>query len=145
MKKNLLKDLSASTIQFLLNYLCGLLIFFLTSRHLDKPDFGELNWSLAIFIFVTTILSLRLEQIIVRKVAAGDDASRMLTVFTIHIFFGGLLFYVLLLIGSFVFPAFFETHNLLMVLAISQLLSFFSLPFKQLANGKEKFAALAIM
>ena len=87
MKKNLLKDLSASTIQFLLNYLCGLLIFFLTSRHLDKPDFGELNWSLAIFIFVTTILSLRLEQIIVRKVAAGDDASRMLTVFTIHIFF----------------------------------------------------------
>ena len=145
MKKNLLKDLSASTIQLLLNYLSGLLIFLITSRFLDKSEFGELNWSLALLVFFTTILSLRLEQIVVRKVAAGDNPSRLLTIFTAHIVLGGLLFYLLLFACSFIFPSFFQEHNMLLLLAISQLLSFFSLPFKQLANGKEKFGYLAIM
>lgn len=43
------------------------------------------------------------------------------------------------------FPSFFDQHNLLLILAVSQLLSFFSSPFKQLANGKEEFLTLAVM
>lgn len=145
MKRTFLKDISSSAIQVILNQGLGLLIFILTSRYLTKSTYGEFNWSLAILTFATTILSLRLEQIIVRKVAAGDDPSKMLTLFAGHTLFFGLLFYVVLFLASVLFPSFFQQHNLLLLLAISQLLSFFSSPFKQLANGKEFFNLLAIM
>src|ERR1700738_861528 len=84
MNRKLLKDISWNTLQVLGNQILGVFIFLLISRYLDKPVFGELSWSLALLTFITTILSLRLEQIIVRNVAAGDDASKMLTLFTAH-------------------------------------------------------------
>src|SRR5690606_3456725 len=99
MSRKLISDISASTMQVILNQSLGLVIFFITSRYLDKAVYGELNWSLAVLTFVTTILSLRLEQIVVRKVAAGADASGILTLFTGHVFFTGLGFYVLLALG----------------------------------------------
>jgi O-antigen/teichoic acid export membrane protein len=145
MSRKLIKDISASSAQVIFNQCLGLLIFFITSRYLDKAVYGEMNWSLAVLTFFTSILSLRLEQIVVRRVAAGQDASKLLTLFTGHIVFFGLLFYILLLTGSFVFPSFFNKHNLLLILAVSQLFSFFSSPFKQLANGKENFRYLAVM
>ena len=76
MRKNFLKDISASTIQVVLNQALGLLVFIIISRYLQKSVYGELNWSLAILTFIFTTLSLRLEQIVVRKVAAGDDPSK---------------------------------------------------------------------
>ncbi len=145
MKGKLLKDISAGTIQVIINQGLGLWIFIIISRYLAKPVYGELNWSLAVLTFVTTILSLRLEQIVVRKVAAGENASKILTVFFGHIVFSGLLFYIVLFACNKLFPSFFSQHDLLLVLAISQLLSFFSLPFKQLAAGKEAFGWVAVM
>lgn len=115
------------------------------SAFLPKDVFGEFNWSLAVLTFITSILSLRLEQIVVRRVAAGEDPSRLLTLFTGHIVWTGLLFYLVLLAAHYFFPGFFNAHTLLLVLAISHLLSFFSLSFKQIANGKEKFRLLAWM
>jgi O-antigen/teichoic acid export membrane protein len=145
MDKKFIKDVSASSAQVILNQVLGLVIFFITSRYLTKSVYGEMNWSLAVLTFATTILSLRLEQLVVSRVAAGQHPGKMLTLFTGHIVFTGLLFYVALFAASFIFPAFFEKHNLLLILAISQLLSFFSSPFKQLANGKENFRSLAVM
>ncbi len=145
MSTKLIKDISASTTQVILNQALGVLIFIITSRYLDKPVYGELNWSLAILVFFTTVLSLRLEQIIVKKVASGDDPSKMLTLFSGHILFSGIIFYLALLAGNFFFPIFFNHHSLLLILAISQLFSFFSMPFKQLASGKGKFGWLAVM
>lgn len=145
MKGKLVKDISAGTIQVICNQAMGVLIFIIISRYLDKEIYGALNWSLAVLVFVTTILSLRLEQVVVRKVAAGEDSSKMLTIFFGHIFFSGLLFYAVLLFAKTIFPAFFKQHDLLLLIGISQLLSFFSLPFKQVAAGKEAFAWLAVM
>ncbi|MGC4100697.1 lipopolysaccharide biosynthesis protein [Ferruginibacter sp.] len=145
MRKKFLDDVSASSLQVIFNQGLGLLIFLLTSRFLSKPVYGEFNWSLAVMAFVTAVLSLRLEQIVVRKVAAGDDPSKMLSLFLWHSIFGGVFFYAALLIAHIIFPAFFQQHNLLLLLAISQLTSFFTSPFKQLANGQEFFRPLAIM
>jgi O-antigen/teichoic acid export membrane protein len=145
MNRKFISDISASSVQVILNQLLGLAIFLLTSRYLGKAAYGELNWSLAVLTFITTILSLRLEQVVVSRVAAGQNASKMLTIFTGHILFSGITFYLLLLGASILFPAFFKKHDLLLILAISHLLSFFSSPFKQLANGKERFRSLAVM
>jgi O-antigen/teichoic acid export membrane protein len=145
MKKKFFKDISASTIQVILNQLLGLLVFLITSRYLAKSAYGELNWSLAILTFIITVLSLRLEQVVVQKVAAGDNPSKALTLFAGHNFFAGLTFYLLLLLISVLFPVFFQQHNLLLILAVSQLLNFFALPFKQVVNGKEHFRLLTLM
>ena len=145
MKKNFLKDISASTIQIVLNQSLGLLAFIIISRYLVKAEYGELNWSLAILTFIITLLSLRLEQIVVRKVAAGDDASKILTLFSGHTFISGIAFYIFLFLSNLAFPSFFERHQFLLILAISQLISFISLPFKQIVNGKEFFRLLAVM
>lgn len=145
MTRKLFKDVQASTAQVILNQVLGIVIFIITSRFLPKEVYGEFNWSLAILTFSTSILSLRLEQIVVRRVAAGEDASKLLTIFAGHIFFSGTLFFLALLGATFFFPSFFGRHDLLLLLAISHLLSFFSSPFRQLANGKEYFRVLAIM
>src|SRR5262245_49933582 len=114
MNTKFIKDISASTAQVLLNQFLGVVIFLLTSRYLAKEVYGEFNWSLAVLTFVTSILSLRLEQIVVRRVAAGEDASKLLTVFAGHIFFAGIFFYTLLFLGSILFPSFFKDHDLLL-------------------------------
>jgi O-antigen/teichoic acid export membrane protein len=145
MNSKLFKDVSWNTLQVLGNQVLGVFIFLLISRYLDKPVFGELSWSLALLTFATTILSLRLEQIIVRNVAAGDNASKMLTLFTAHNLVAGLSFFALLSAGIYLVPSFFNRHSLLWILSISQLLSFFSLPFRQLATGRSAFGWLALL
>jgi hypothetical protein len=44
MKKKLLHDISANTLQVIINQLCGLVIFYILSAQLTKNDFGEINW-----------------------------------------------------------------------------------------------------
>lgn len=145
MQKKLLYDISASAFQVIINQLAGLGVFLLTSFFLAKDDFGELSWAIAIMTFATTTLSLRLEQLVVRKAASAPDASGIMTLFLLHVFFTGIGFWLLLFLLSFLFPHFFSVHNLLLIIGISQLISFFSSPFRQVANGKERFGYLAVM
>jgi len=145
MNHKLLKDISSSSIQVAVNHVLSLTVFLFTSFYLPKESYGELNWSVAVLTFATTVLSLRLEQIVVKKTAAGEDAAGIMSLFMIHVFLSGILFYGLLFLLSFIFPSFFTVHGLLLILGISQLISFFSSPFKQVANGKERFNYLAIM
>ncbi|MFN8290130.1 MAG: oligosaccharide flippase family protein [Chitinophagaceae bacterium] len=145
MASKLFRDISASTLQVVVNQLAGAAVFLLTSLYLPKEVFGELNWSVAVMTFATTLLSLRLEQLLVKKAAAGQDISGVMTIFGLHVLCSGLFCWLLLLLCSYLFPAFFSLHALLVMISISQLISFFSSPFKQVANGKERFGLLAVM
>jgi O-antigen/teichoic acid export membrane protein len=145
MSRKLFKDVSASTLQVLTNQSLGAVVFLITSFYLPKESYGELNWSFAIFTFANTLLSLRLEQIVVKKAATDQDSSKIMTLFILHVFLTGAGFYLLLLILHPIFPSFFSAHNLLLIVGLSQLFSFFSSPFKQIANGKERFEYLAAM
>ena len=145
MPGKLLRDISASTIQVVVNQLLGAIAFFLISIYLPKESFGELNWSLAIFIFANTFLSFRLEQIVVKRSATEKDSSKIMTLYLMHVLFAGVGFYLLLLLLKVVAPTFFSVHNLLLIVGISQLFNLISSPFKQVANGKERFDYLAIM
>src|SRR5258706_8221611 len=122
MTRKLLKDVSASAIQVLVNQVLGLVVFLITSVYLPKEIYGELNWSIAVLTFATTILSLRLEQIVVKRSAAEQDSSKIMTLFTLHVLLSGTGFYLLLFLLSYIFPSFFTAHNLLLIVAISQLL-----------------------
>lgn len=144
-KSKLIKHISANTLQVLGNQCLGVFIFLLISRELDKPSFGELSWALAVLTLITTLLSLRLEQIVVRNVAAGDDPSGMLTLFAAHNFFTGLIFFGVLSLVCYGWPGLNRQHYLLWMLSISQILTFWALPFRQLLTGRSAFGWLAML
>jgi O-antigen/teichoic acid export membrane protein len=141
----LIRNISANTLQVLGNQFLGVFIFLLISRSFDKPSFGELSWSLAVLTLITTLLSLRLEQIVVRNVAAGDNPSGMLTLFAAHNFFAGLLFFGILSAVCYLYPPLVQQHYLLWMLSISQILTFWALPFRQLLTGRGAFGWLALL
>jgi len=143
MKGKLLKDLSANTLQMIINQVCGLVIFYVLSVFFSKSDFGEINWSLAILLTAFSILSLGIDQVVVKKIAEGTSPQIMLSVYFLHVLLTGVLFYLALLLVHFVFPGF--HHQLLLFLGVGKLMIFLASPFKQLTNGLEKFRLLLYM
>jgi hypothetical protein len=47
MSRKFFRDISASTLQVLINQLLGLAVFLFLSICLSKDHYGELNWSLS--------------------------------------------------------------------------------------------------
>ncbi len=143
MKRKLLKDISANTSQVFINQFSGAVIFYVLSVYFSKNDFGEISWSLAVLLTCFSILSLGIDQIVVRKIAQGVSPQMMLSVYLLHVLLTGTLFYLILLLVHLVFPDF--HHPLLLYLGIAKLMIFFASPFKQVANGLEKFRLLFFM
>jgi O-antigen/teichoic acid export membrane protein len=145
MKRSFLHNISANILQIATNQLLGLVIFYLVSRYLTKEAFGEINWTLSVLLMAFNILCFGLDQMVVRKIAADEDPSGTLSLFIFHVAFTGFLFYGALLIFYQVFPGFFHDHSLLLLLGIGKLMLFFSVPFKQLASGLQKFHLVLYM
>ena len=145
MNKKFVKDISVNTLQVIISQFCGLVIFFLLSTRLDKNEFGEINWALAVLLTAFGILAFGIDQIAIRRIASGMNPARLLSTYVMHVLTAGGLFYFLLLMGSFLFPSFTEQHSFLLLLGIGKLMIFLSTPFKQLATGLEKFRLLLVM
>lgn len=145
MKKKFINDISANALQVIVNQFFGLLIFYTLSAFLDKNEFGNLNWALAVLLTSFSLLSFGMEQVVVKKIAAGENASHIFSLYSTHVFIAGFSFYAILITGYFVFPFFFNQHQLLLLLGIGKLMLFLATPFKQLATGLEKFRPLMLM
>lgn len=143
MKRKVLHDLSANSLQLIITQLCGLAIFYVLSVSFSKNDFGEINWSLSVLLISFTILSFGIDQIVIKKIAEGIDPGLIVSMYTMHVMISGILFYTVLLLFHFIFPGF--NLSLLLLLGIGKLLLFFSSPFKQLAIGLERFRILFYM
>lgn len=145
MKKKFLRDISANLLQVVINQLCGLTIFYILSAALAKNDFGEINWTLAVLLTTFNILSFGIDQVTIKKIAAGNNTRVTLSAYMMHVLISGLLLYGILLGSKFFFKGFFQTHQFLLLIGIGKLMIFFSTPFKQVATGLEKFRALLYM
>ncbi|MDP4148558.1 MAG: oligosaccharide flippase family protein [Bacteroidota bacterium] len=145
MRKRIIHDISASSLQVIISQLAGLILFFVTSSYLSKSVFGQLNWALAVLLVSFAVLGFGIDQITVRKIAAGEDASSYLRIYLFHVLLTGILFLALLSSVSLISGNGYARWNLLLFLAIGQFFTFLSLPFKQIANGKEDFRALLFM
>jgi O-antigen/teichoic acid export membrane protein len=143
--KKIISDIIPGLLQAVINQGCGLVIFLVLSIQLDKAAFGEMNWALAVLLTTFSILSFGIDQLVVKKIAAGDDAPAVVSPYVLHTLLTGLLFYGLLLLANLFCPAFFTVHYFLLWLALGKLAVFFASPFKQLSNGRERFVILAIM
>jgi O-antigen/teichoic acid export membrane protein len=142
-KSKLIHDISASSLQVIINQVCGVVIFYVLSVYFYKNEFGEINWSLAVLLSAFSILSLGIDQVAVKKIAEGIEPQKILSLYFVHVVITGGLFYLLLLMAHFIFPAF--HHDLLLFLGFGKLMIFFASPFKQLVNGLEKFRLLFYM
>jgi O-antigen/teichoic acid export membrane protein len=145
MKKKLVSDISANSLQVIINQLSGLAIFYILSTQLNKNQFGEINWTLAVLLTLFSILSFGIDQVVIKKIAAGNNINATLAAYIMHVLFSGLLVYTLLVICNFLFGSFFQLHQLLLLIGAGKLMLFFATPFKQLANGLEKFKSLLFM
>ncbi|MDB4925818.1 oligosaccharide flippase family protein [Mucilaginibacter sp.] len=144
MKRKLLQNLSVNALQLIINQLFALVIFYILSISLSKDSFGQINLALAILLAVFNILSFGIDQVIIKKIAAGDDAQSVLSLYISHVLITGLLFYGLLLTGFALFPHQ-SVYNLLLLIGIGKLMIYFSTPFKQAANGLELFKLVAYL
>lgn len=144
MKRKLAGNLSVNAVQLILNQVFGLGIFYTLSTGLSKSDFGQINLALAVLLSVFNILSLGIDQLVIKKIASGAAVGSTLSLYICHVLLTGLSFYGLLLAGKYLFPQT-ATYNLIVWIGIGKLLMFFSTPLKQVANGLEKFNLLAYM
>lgn len=134
-----------NTLQLVIVQCCGLIIFYLLSTRLEKNEFGEMNWALAVLMTAFGILALGIDQIAVKRIASGASPSDLLPVYLNHLFITGVSFYLLLWTCSFLFPVYFSGHTALLLLGAGKLMIFFSTAFKQVATGMEKFRPLLLM
>ncbi|SDS09736.1 Membrane protein involved in the export of O-antigen and teichoic acid [Mucilaginibacter mallensis] len=144
MKIRSLQNLSANTIQLVINQFFSAVVFYILSVGLDKPAFGQINLALAVLLSVFNILSFGIDQLVVKKVAQGDDVPHVIRLYIGHALLTGLVFYGLLLLGYIVFKTS-AAYNLILWIGAGKLFIFFSMPFKQVCSGLEKFRLLARM
>jgi len=145
MKARLLQNLSVNAVQLVVNQLLGLGIFYVLSTGLDKNTFGQINLALAILMAAFNILSCGIDQLVIKKIAAGADVHATVSLYVVHVLVAGLLFYGILLGGYTLFPHFNGVYGILLLIGIGKTMIFFSTPFKQAANGLERFKLLAYM
>lgn len=145
MKRKLIHNLSANSLQLVINQVFGLVIFYVMSTGLDKNSFGQINLALAILLAAFNILSFGIDQVIIKKVASGTDPRLMLSLYLGHVLLTGLLFYGLLLAGKPLFAASGGNYTILLLIGIGKLMIYFSMPFKQVSIGMERFNLLAYM
>ncbi|MDB4904266.1 MAG: polysaccharide biosynthesis protein [Mucilaginibacter sp.] len=145
MKGKLVQNLSVNFVQLILNQVFGLGIFYVLSTGLDKSSFGQINLALALLLAVFNILSFGIDQLVIKKIASGTSVISILALYIGHVLLTGLIFYLLLLSGTIFFPHTNNVYSIILLIGIGKLMIFFSTPFKQAANGLEKFRLLGYM
>ncbi len=146
MKSNkLLKDLSANTIQTGITQLAGLVIFYIMSRYIPKADFGEYSWATAVGSTIIAIGSLGLDFVLIKRIAAGQDARMMAGIHFLHTLLVGFIIVVTLSIMQMLWPNMLAFHPLLFLVVIQLILSNIANSIKFSLTGLEQFRALAII
>lgn len=145
MKRKLSQNLSVNALQLIINQVLGLGIFYILSTGLDKNNFGKINLALAILLAAFNILSCGIDQVSIRKIAAGSPPGNVLSLYLCHVLITGLVFYGILFVGNFIFSTKENIYQLVLLIGIGKLMFFFSTPFKQSASGMERFNLLAYM
>lgn len=139
------KNISYNTFQLVINQIFGFAIFYGLSKGLDKNIFGQINWTLAVLLTFFGILAMGIDQVMVKKIAAGYNRQSIFSIYAFHVMISGGCFYGILLLTSFCFPHTQYQQSLLLFLGLGKLFIFISTPFKQLASGLEKFREFFLM
>jgi O-antigen/teichoic acid export membrane protein len=145
LKKKILLNLFSSGLQAISVQILGVFFFYYISLYLSKDDFGLISWGNASALFITSLLSLGLEQIIVRRIATSNSSNWAAAAFLLHSLFASIITFLFIIVlvhfttnpqpALKLFPWFFAAQALL----------FIAVPLKQLLNAKEIFTPYGII
>lgn len=143
--KQYVRMASATTLQMVANQVFGLLFFLGMALLLPKELFGRINWAVAVCSTLTIISSLGFDHVIVGKLGAGAKEEDTVHVYVAHTLLCAVVATVGLGVFYWVKPVFFQHNPEFVAIYAGLFATFLSMPFKQLANGKQNFGILAWM
>ncbi|MGN6397432.1 MAG: oligosaccharide flippase family protein [Mucilaginibacter sp.] len=144
-KNKLFIKLFSSGLQALSVQVLGSIFFYIVSVYISKDDFGIISWTNAVSIFITTILGVGLEQVVIRRIAASQRSDWAAAAYFTHSFIGFGATFVFLLLVEKITGSKSELYNNLPWFFLAQGLIFTALPLKQFLNAKERFAPYGVI
>jgi O-antigen/teichoic acid export membrane protein len=145
-KGRTLAKVGAATIQSALVPLLGIAFYYILSLRFSTAAFGVLSWGNAVSMWLIMIISYGLEQVSLRRLAAGNDTSTWVAAAFIYHVLSGCAVTVLVLLGlKFSLPGSHEGLAILPLLFLSQGLNMLVTPLKTLLNARERYLPYAIV
>lgn len=144
MKKSILQLFFSSGLQAIAVQVLGVLFIAIVAKVLPKEEFGIIQTANTIAMFVTTLLSFGMEQVVVRRIAASSTSDWAAAAFLFHNFIGSILALLVITVLSFLFKDNPAVHFLPLFFAAQSLL-FLVIPLKQFLNAKHMFAPYGVI
>jgi O-antigen/teichoic acid export membrane protein len=142
MQSSFRSAVSLSSVQSLLSQLSGIAVFWVMMISLDKSSLGMFSWIQAFWLLIFSVSGFGLEHLVVQKVASGTQASPLMGQYLLHTLLVSVLILGCIVVGG--WSGFLKTivpFYLFAGLAISQILSFLTAPYRQIANGMEAYSS----
>ncbi|GAB3904935.1 hypothetical protein GCM10028826_06560 [Mucilaginibacter boryungensis] len=123
----------------------GSVFFYLVSVYFTKETFGMISWMNAVSLFITTILGLGLEQVVIRRIAASSRSDWAAAAFFLHSLTGFAITLAALLLLNSILGDKNPVYKYLPWFFAAQGLIFTGTPLKQFLNAKEQFTPYGII
>lgn len=134
----------SSGLQAIAIQVLGVGFFYIISLYLTKDAFGVISWANAVAMTLTTLLSLGLEQVVIRRIAVSKDSNWPSVAFLVHALVTSTATALVLLVAAWLSPPESMTP-ILFLLFLAQALLFIAAPVKQYLNGRERFAPYGVI
>lgn len=145
MKKRILSSIFSSGLQAIAVQVLGVLFIIIVAKAVSKDEFGIIQWANAAAMFMTTILSFGMEQVVVRRIAASRGSDWAAAAFLFHNFIGSVIAFSLTLIVAHYFPGANEAIAYLPLFFAAQAVIFLVTPIKSYLNAKHLFTPYGII
>jgi O-antigen/teichoic acid export membrane protein len=143
-KNTIFNKFFSSGIQAIAVQVLGIFFFYFISLYLSKENFGLISWANASCVFLTTILSCGMEQVIVRRIAVSKTSDWSAAAYLFHSFIGSvILFLAIIALHSFYKNS--VSLSFLPLFFLAQSIIYIASPLKQFLNAKEKFTPYGII
>lgn len=123
----------------------GLVVFYITSRYLNKDDFGNLNWLTAIGSTIIAVASFGIDLVLVKRIAKSQSAYESVNAHFFHTLFVGFGLVLVIYFFGFYFTKSTHFNTLFLLVFINLAIANISNTFKLCLNGFEAFKHLAII
>lgn len=145
MRRGILKSFFSSGLQAIAVQVLGVLFIVVVAKVLPKEEFGIIQWANATAMFITTLLSFGMEQVVVRRIASSSSSDWAASAFLFHNFIGSLLAFCLTLLAAYLLP---DPRGAILYLPLffaAQAIIFLVTPLKQFLNAKHLFTPYGII
>lgn len=145
MKQRILKAFFSSGLQAISVQILGAFFIVIIAKEMPKDDFGMIQWANAGAVFITTLLSFGMEQVVIRRIAASSRSDWAAAAFLFHNLVGSVLALLITLLAAHFFPNSNTAIRYLPLFFAAQAVLFLVMPLKQYLNAKHLFTPYGVI